>query len=77
MKRILAIVVALALFYPACLPVSRADMVPLNPPVPKRDQELPEEKEGLTAHVSAGSVVVAVLICSFGTLYFIRKRNGQ
>ena len=77
MKRILAFVVALALFFPAVLPVSQADIVPPRPFIPKRDMDLPDENEGISSYVTAGSVVVACLVCSFGALYFIRKRNGQ
>ncbi len=77
MKRLLALSMVLALIFPAGLSVSRGDILPPRPYIPQREQEPADADEGTTVYASAGSIVVACMVCSLGALYFIRKRNGH
>ncbi len=77
MKRILAIVMMLALVLPINARVAQADVVPEGPSALQWGQEVPIVERGSATYVAAGSIVAGVAGLSFGALYFIRKRNGR
>jgi hypothetical protein len=77
MKRVLALVAALAFLLPCSPPIAQADMSPPSPRIPERRGEVRDTNDSMPAYAIAGGVVAVTMAGAFAALVYIRKRNGK